>query len=62
MSFWQGQRARLRAMEPGDAAIFYEWNLDGERAHHGIAIALEHRRKGCAGEALSLMLRYYTWR
>ncbi len=34
MSFWQGQRVRLRAMEPGDAAIFYEWNLDSERARN----------------------------
>ena len=62
MSFWQGQRVRLRAMEPGDAAIFYERYLDSEGAQHGTAIALEHRRKGYAGEALSLMLRYYTWR
>jgi RimJ/RimL family protein N-acetyltransferase len=32
MNFWQGKRIRLRAVEPGDAAFFYEWNLDSERS------------------------------
>lgn len=34
MNFWQGQRVRLRGIEPADAEIFFEWNLDSERAQH----------------------------
>lgn len=29
---WQGERVRLRALEPEDAEIFYQWNLDSETA------------------------------
>jgi RimJ/RimL family protein N-acetyltransferase len=32
MNYWQGERIRLRAVEPSDAATFYEWNQDAERA------------------------------
>jgi RimJ/RimL family protein N-acetyltransferase len=32
MNFWQGQKVRLRAIEPQDAAIFARWNQDSERA------------------------------
>jgi RimJ/RimL family protein N-acetyltransferase len=32
MNYWQGNNIRLRAIEPDDAAIFYRWNLDSERA------------------------------
>lgn len=31
-NFWQNERIRLRAVEPGDAELFYQWNLDSERA------------------------------
>src|SRR6476659_2486452 len=31
-NFWQGQRIRLRAIEPGDAETFNDWNLDSEMA------------------------------
>jgi RimJ/RimL family protein N-acetyltransferase len=34
MNFWQGKCIRLRAIEPGDAAFFFKWNLDSERARH----------------------------
>ena len=32
MNYWQTERLRLRAIEPGDAESFYRWNLDSERA------------------------------
>ncbi|MDQ4078442.1 MAG: GNAT family N-acetyltransferase [Chloroflexota bacterium] len=32
MDYWQGQRVRLRGVEPSDADTFYKWNRDGERA------------------------------
>jgi RimJ/RimL family protein N-acetyltransferase len=34
MNFWQGDRIRLRGIEPTDAETFYNWNLDSERARH----------------------------
>ncbi len=33
-NFWQGQRARLRGLEPADAEHFIRWNMDSERARH----------------------------
>ena len=30
-NFWQGERVRLRAIEPGDAAFFFRCDLDSER-------------------------------
>jgi RimJ/RimL family protein N-acetyltransferase len=33
-NFWQGQRLRLRGLEPADAEHFIRWNLDSERARH----------------------------
>jgi RimJ/RimL family protein N-acetyltransferase len=32
MNYWQGERVRLRALEPADAAFFVRCNLDSERA------------------------------
>jgi RimJ/RimL family protein N-acetyltransferase len=29
-SFWQGERVRLRGIEPEDAEIFHQWNYDAE--------------------------------
>lgn len=34
MSFWQGKKIKLRAIEPSDAALFIRWNLDSKRARH----------------------------
>jgi RimJ/RimL family protein N-acetyltransferase len=34
MNFWQGDRVRLRAIEPSDAEYFMRWNLDSERARN----------------------------
>ena len=31
-NFWQGQRVRLRGLEPADAEHFLRWNRDSERA------------------------------
>lgn len=31
-NFWQGERVRLRGIEPEDAAIFHKWNYDTEMA------------------------------
>ncbi len=31
MNFWEGERVRLRAVEPGDAAFFFELQSDTER-------------------------------
>jgi RimJ/RimL family protein N-acetyltransferase len=31
-NFWQGERVRLRAIEPEDADTFHAWNLDSETA------------------------------
>jgi RimJ/RimL family protein N-acetyltransferase len=33
-SFWQGTRLRLRAVEPGDWAIFHEWDNDLELSRY----------------------------
>jgi RimJ/RimL family protein N-acetyltransferase len=117
-SIWQGERVRLRAIEPEDWAVYFAWNQDDEQArsvssipfpqsaeavrqwaqheatrkpegdafrfvienasgevvgdlttHHcdpragafgyGIAIRREHRRRGYAFDAITLVLRYY---
>jgi RimJ/RimL family protein N-acetyltransferase len=34
MNFWQGEKVRLRGIEPSDADFFFQWNLDSERARH----------------------------
>src|SRR5262245_31961790 len=34
MNFWQGEKIRLRGIEPSDAEHFIRWNLDSERARH----------------------------
>ena len=31
MNYWQGKKIRLRAIEPGDAETFYQWNQDSQR-------------------------------
>lgn len=31
-NFWQGEKIRLRGIEPSDAEIFFKWNMDSERA------------------------------
>ncbi len=31
INFWQSERIRLRAYEPGDAEILWQWNQDSER-------------------------------
>src|SRR5262245_33507294 len=36
MSIWQGQRVRLRAIEPADWAVYFAWNADDEQAR-GVA-------------------------
>jgi RimJ/RimL family protein N-acetyltransferase len=30
MNFWQGQKVRLRGIEPADAETFFRWNMDSE--------------------------------
>ena len=32
MNYWQGERIRLRGIEPEDAEHFFRWNLDSDRA------------------------------
>ena len=118
MNYWQGEKIRLRALEPSDWEYFFKWDMDSERAkylnflappasqesikawvlersmkrlendayfwiildkadqvvgsihtHHcnhrtgcfsyDIDIAPEHKRKGYATEAISMILRYY---
>jgi RimJ/RimL family protein N-acetyltransferase len=34
MNYWQSVELRLRGVEPGDAELFFRWNLDSERARH----------------------------
>ena len=34
MNFWQGEKVRLRGVEPADWEYFFKWNLDSERARH----------------------------
>ena len=34
MNFWQTDAIRLRGIEPSDAALFFKWNQDSERARH----------------------------
>ena len=34
MNYWQGTRIRLRAIEPADAEIIYQWNQNSERARN----------------------------
>jgi RimJ/RimL family protein N-acetyltransferase len=57
-NFWQGEKIRLRGIEPSDAETFFKWNMDSERAR-AIDIAPEHRRKGYASEVILLVLKYY---
>ena len=33
-NFWETERIRLRAVEPSDAAIFYEWNQHSNMPRH----------------------------
>jgi len=33
-NFWQGNKVRLRGLEPSDAEFFIRWNLDSERARN----------------------------
>jgi RimJ/RimL family protein N-acetyltransferase len=33
-NFWQGIRIRLRAIEPKDAELFIQWNLNSERGRY----------------------------
>ena len=32
MNYWQGERVRLRGVEPSDAETFFRWNQDSETA------------------------------
>jgi len=34
MNFWQGKKVRLRSIEPSDAGVFAQWNLNSERARN----------------------------
>jgi len=34
MNFWEGERVRLRGIEPGDAGVFFRWNQDSDRSRH----------------------------
>jgi len=34
MNYWEGNKVRLRALEPADAEHFIRWNLDSERARN----------------------------
>jgi RimJ/RimL family protein N-acetyltransferase len=34
MNFWQGERVKLRAIEPSDAETYFQWNQDSERARN----------------------------
>lgn len=34
VNFWEGEKIRLRGLEPADAPIFHEWNQDSEMARN----------------------------
>jgi RimJ/RimL family protein N-acetyltransferase len=34
MNFWQGDKIRIRGIEPSDVESFIRWNLNSERARH----------------------------
>ena len=34
INYWQGEKIRLRALEPEDAPVFHEWNRDQEIARN----------------------------
>lgn len=34
MNFWEGERVRLRGIEPDDAGVFFGWNQDSDRSRH----------------------------
>ncbi|MFZ5817628.1 MAG: GNAT family N-acetyltransferase [Bacillota bacterium] len=55
-NIWQGERIRLRAVEPGDWTEFYEWHLDSEQARHSYAVPFprsqEAQQRWAAEEAL----------
>ena len=34
MNIWQGKRIKLRAIEPSDAGVFFEWNQDSEMSRN----------------------------
>lgn len=44
-SSWSGERVRLRAVEPDDWPIHYEWNKDSEAARRGYWIPFPQSRE-----------------
>lgn len=53
--FWQGEKVRLRAVEPKDAEALMEWNKDSEAARHSHNITFpdsyERVKEMCEKEA-----------
>ena len=56
-NFWQGQRIRLRAVEPDDWAFFHAWDADTEVARAGYCIpfppSAERAKKWAAEVAIA---------
>ncbi len=45
VSVWQGQRATLRAVEPGDWETFFEWDQDNQAARESYHIPFPRSRE-----------------
>jgi RimJ/RimL family protein N-acetyltransferase len=65
MNIWQGQRVRLRAVEPGDWAIFDRWDQDSEAArlcyHIEFPRSQEGTKKFAAEAATEPKSQAYRW-
>jgi RimJ/RimL family protein N-acetyltransferase len=44
-NYWQGERVRLRAIEPGDWEVFFDWNSDTEVARECYYIPFPQSRE-----------------
>ena len=47
-SIWQGERVRLRAIEPSDWEAYFAWNQDDEQARGVSSIPFPNRRRQSA--------------
>ena len=56
-NYWEGEKIRLRALEPSDADTFFEWNLDGETARKLYQVPFPQSRAGVARWAQDVSAR-----
>ncbi|WP_165418318.1 hypothetical protein [Cohnella kolymensis] len=42
LNFWQGEKVRLRGIEPKDSETLFQWNLDSDAIKMVDAVSLPH--------------------